>query len=433
MELSNYELTVLDMIEREVDMWIKSTNHQSNPSRANIVGVLEKTLPRIIPNKTFHVSISDSSRDPFVMAIYPDIKELDRKSKELTEIISNPKTETAKYIKAWLGITKWVLEIDIRILLKGGPICVRSGSEFVAILCHEIGHVMAEDPFELVYNYQKRKATLDRFNKMAAMKIKFVRKLMMPMFINTLSFRIVRHRNQKDSLRKELIADGYVPEKYRECLISYIEEVILTNPEASNLVSSFQDYRNEQELSVKFSEDALSMLRDRTEVLKNQFTAQYNGCTGSEYHKKLISFISHSIMSYDPKEEKTNLMMENMLHNRLNDEIAVCEQCAQAAIESTQCTERDLAILEVQCGNVKTTEDKIYLIHTIYDFIESIQKEHEQKRKKTKNSSVIEKLIQSDNRLSRLEKCRSILMSKNTTEIGDRYGVFVKYPEGYEG
>ena len=86
----------------------------------------------------------------------------------------------------------------------------------------------------------------------------------------------------------------------------------------------------------------------------------------------------------------------------------------------------------MQCDEVKKTEDKIYLIHTIYDFIEAIQKENEARLKKTKDAKIKE-FIKNDTRLTRLNKCREIVLNKDTTDVGDQYGVFVRYPKGYEG
>ena len=430
MKVSDYEMKMLAIIRDEVDAFLKSRNFGKVPERSNIIKTISYILPKITPGMTFDVRINNSSRDPFILAIYPDINELDKKSEELVQILDDPKSNNEDYVKAWSEIKHWILEIDVRILIEGSPIRVRTGSEFVALLMHEIGHVMVGDPTALIYRYKKKKAMMSKFDKMVASKSRFVRKMLLPLFINTLSFRIVN--KGENSLHKEISADGYVPDEYRGSLLSYVDDCILKDPTARCVISTDADYEHDQELSIRFSKESVSMMRDRMDILKKQLAAQFNGCTGSEYHKDMVKFISKSIAAYDPSTDKSNVIVENSLHEKYESEILECAEASEAVLESTKVTDRDLAILEVQCEEVKTTEDKIYLIHTIYDFIEAITKENNAKLKKTKDPSVRE-FIKNDTRLTRLDNCRKAVMSKDTDDVGDQYGVFVKYPKGYEG
>ena len=45
------------------------------------------------------------------------------------------------------------IAVDFRLLTKGQSICVDDGNQFVAILCHELGHVTFENPKRLLENY----------------------------------------------------------------------------------------------------------------------------------------------------------------------------------------------------------------------------------------------------------------------------------------
>lgn len=430
MKVSDYELKMLAIIRDEVDAFLKSQTFGKTPERSNIIKTISHILPKITPGMVFDVRMNYSSSEPFILAIYPDINELDKKSEELVKILDDPKSDNEEYIKAWSEIKHWVLEIDVRILLEGSPIRVRSGSEFIALLMHEVGHVMVGDPMALIYRYKKKKATMSKFDKLVASNSKFVRKVMLPLFINTLSFRIVN--KSETSLHKEISADGYVPDEYRGSLLCYVEDCILKDPSARCVIPTEADYENDQELSIKFSKEAVSMMRDRMDVFKKQLAAQFNGCTGSEYHKDMAKFIAKSIAAYDPESDKSNVIMESSLHHKYETELLECTKMADTVLESTKVTDRDLSILEVQCEEVKTTEDKIYLIHTIYDFIEAITKENNAKLKKSKDPNVRE-FIKNDVRLSRLDNCRKVVMNKDTTDVGDQYGLFVRYPKGYEG
>lgn len=430
MKMSDYEIRMLNIIRDEVDAYLRSPNFGKSPEKSNIARTLSNVLPKITIGKTFDVRINKTSSSPFIMSIYPDINELDSKSVVLVALLDDPHPNTEEYVKTWCELKHWIIELDIRILLKDSPLCVRTGSEFVALLTHEIGHVMTEDPLTLIKNYKEKKAIYDKFNKLASSKSKFIRKMMLPMFVNTLPFRVVNRNN--NSLHKEIAADAYVPDEYRGSLISYIEDCILKNPDASNIITTKEQNDNDQSLAIEFSKSSIQMMKDRMDVLKRQLTAQYNGCTGSGYQQELIKFLGKSVAGYDPVSESTNPIMENKLHTEYEKELAVCESEVQSVLEATKVTDRDLTILEVQCAEVKTTEDKIYLIHTIYDFIEAITKENEAKLKKTKDPKVKE-FINNDARLKRLETCRDIVLHADTTDVGDQYGLFVRYPKGYEG
>ena len=430
MKMSNYELSMLAIIRDEVDAYLKSPNFKKNPEKSNIIPTLLKILPKITVGKLFTVVINKSSRDPFIMSIYPDLTELDRKSNELTEILNHTKSTNEEYVKTWCDIKSWVIEIDVRILLEDSPICVRNGSEFVALLCHEIGHVMVEDPFSLIYNYKKKRALYDKFDKIVTSKSKFVRRMMLPMFVNTLSFRIVCKKN--NSLDKEIAADAFVPDEYRGSLLEYMNDCVLKTPNTSNLVVDEVEYEKDQETAVSFSKETIDMMKNRREVLKHQLNAQYNGCEGSDYKKGLMKLLGKTLGHYDVETGKSDVIRESAIHDKYLSELCECANEAKAILESTKVTDRDLSILEVQCSDIKTTEDKIYLIHTIYDFIEAVTKENATKLKKTKDPKIKE-FVENDSRLSRLNACRELVMKANVTDVGDRYGLFVKYPKGYEG
>lgn len=430
MKMSNYELSMLAIIRDEVDAYLKSPNFKKNPEKSNIIPTLSKILPKITVGKLFTIIINRSSRDPFIMSIYPDLAELDRKSGELTEILNYTKSTNEEYVKTWCDIKGWIIEIDVRVLLEDSPICVRNGSEFVALLCHEIGHVMVEDPFSLIYNYKKKRALYDKFDKIVTSKSKFVRRMMLPMFVNTLSFRIVCKKN--NSLDKEIAADAFVPDEYRGSLLEYMNDCVLKAPNTSNLVVNEVEYAKDQETSVSFSKETIDMMKNRREVLKHQLNAQYNGCEGSDYKKGLMKLLGKTLGYYDAETGKSDIVREGQVYDKYLLELSECANEATAILESTKVTDRDLSILEVQCSDIKTTEDKIYLIHTIYDFIEAVTKENATKLKKTKDPKIKE-FVESDSRLSRLNACRELVMKTNVTDVGDRYGLFVKYPKGYEG
>jgi hypothetical protein len=145
-----------------------------------------------------------------------------------------------------------------------------------------------------------------------------------------------------------------------------------------------------------------------------------------------MSFIGHNLMGYDPESDRyTTMSAKATLENAYNREYAKQESAAMmATMEAAKVSSRDLDILEVQIDDIKTPEDKMYMIHKLYDYIEAVGAEN---AKRAKNAKKDIPDIVKDDRLERLNKMRTKILSKDVTSTGDKYGVFVKYPAGYEG
>ena len=108
-----------------------------------------------------------------------------------------------------------------------------------------------------------------------------------------------------------------------------------------------------------------------------------------------------------------------------------------AVLEAVKVTDRELTILEIEAENIETMDDKLWIIQTIYDYLEAISKQQVDRYKKMGNNRYtyadIDQMMANDNRVDRLNKLRAKVMQMKTQEMEDHYGVFVRYPKGYEG
>ena len=341
--------------------------------------------------------------------------------------MNNPKTRNIDMVKEWADINQWYLEIDTRVLTKGNRLCVDDGSQFVALLCHEIGHVMNENPMRLFYNYKSKMLQFSTLEKLMLSNSKIVRAIMLPMYTHTLQFMIVV-KDRNDARKCEMAADAYIPDMYKGALVSYMNDHILIDPDASKLVMDEDTFNKEQDVGIKLSKESIEMLKGRRDVLNNQIQNQYNDQNNGLFHKKLMKFIGRNLTGYNPDEEKYITGLKTTMENAYNREYAAMESKAMSIItENAKVTSRELDVLAVQAENVKTPEDKMYIIHKIYDYIEAIDTENAKKVKKG-----IPKELK-DNRLDRLNAIRTAVLAMNVSDVGDKYGVFVKYPAGYEG
>lgn len=425
--LSNSEMAQLKVIEDEVNEYLQSK--QTNPKLSTgINSALNRIIPRaLMPSKKVTIIWNDNARSPFIMSITPDISELYDKSEKINQIMNNPKTRNIDMVKEWADINQWYLEIDTRVLTKGNRLCVDDGSQFVALLCHEIGHVMNENPMRLFYNYKSKMLQFSTLEKLMLSNSKIVRAIMLPMYTHTLQFMIVV-KDRNDARKCEMAADAYIPDMYKGALVSYMNDHILIDPDASKLVMDEDTFNKEQDVGIKLSKESIEMLKGRRDVLNNQIQNQYNDQNNGLFHKKLMKFIGRNLTGYNPDEEKYITGLKTTMENAYNREYAAMESKAISIItENAKVTSRELDVLAVQAENVKTPEDKMYIIHKIYDYIEAIDTENAKKVKKG-----IPKELK-DNRLDRLNAIRTAVLAMNVSDVGDKYGVFVKYPAGYEG
>ncbi len=426
------ELAQLKIIENEVNSYLNSK--QKNPvSATGVNSALMRVIPNtLLPSKKVTISWNTNARTLFIMSITPDISELYQKSEELNKIMANPKTSNAEFVNKWAEIKEWHIEIDSRVLTKGDRLCVSEGREFVALLCHEVGHVMTENPIRLISNFRLKSLEFSMIERMMLSDSKAIRAILLPMFTHTLQFMIIVN-NRTEQKNCEMAADAYVPDEYKGALVSYMNDHLLKSPDGSRLVVDSKSFDKEQEVGIELSRDSVEMLRDRRDVLNRSIQAQYNNPTNGTFQRNLMKFIGRNLTGYDTETDGYTVMsMKSISEAAYNREYeTISKRALKATMEATKITSREIDVLSVQIDDIKTPEDKMYFIHKIYDYIEAISAE-EAKMLKAAKSNVNSDLLK-DDRLERLQDMRKRILAKDVTTIGDRYGVYVKYPAGYEG
>lgn len=442
MYLSPANLVWLDAIRDSVDDYLSSkTNDVSK-----VLDTLKMAMPRVTrPAMTVTVDIIQPERNTaFIMSIYPDIEELDRASGPIFDKLDQPfrapsdpmknitMLENNDIIRTWSSIKKWHIEIDKRILSKHDRLCVSNGSEFVALLCHELGHVHITNPISLIHNYRMTKAKLRGAEQIAMSKMpNNIKRFLLTAFVHTLSFRIVLLDNLNNSVT-EIKADKFVPDQYRPFLVSYMEDHILNSPEQKDIVVSATDFDKEQQTAIQFSRDTIELMRTRHGVLKTRILAQYK-LTPSKYLKNLCQYIgNHSLGMKDINNPSESIIYENAVMTRFNDSFDRMIMESKNTPKKSKVSDRDIMILMVEKDSITTPEDKMYVINTIYDFLDIITSEIEKKCEKHPSLNYEEE-VNKDKRIRMLNDLRAEVMNIKVTRDGAQYGLFVKYPDGYEG
>ena len=91
-------------------------------------------------------------------------------------------------------------------------------------------------------------------------------------------------------------------------------------------------------------------------------------------------------------------------------------------------TQKDLDLIRVEAEAIESTDDKYYLMEKLHECIEVIEtqiEESENSKKSNFNRAKLEKLQEY------AQEVRSFIMNRPVGR--KRYGLFVEYPEGYDG
>lgn len=401
-----------DAISVSVDSYLNK-----DINRGELISSIEKYLKRITHINDFEVTLVKTKK-PFIMAVYPDDSELEKGYlKTLVDAMHDKDTNV--FLEKWRQIKKWHVEIDEKILLLG-DMQVMNGEEFTAILAHELGHVFISSPIKMKTTYAQNKASFNMLEKLMLSNSRLTNYLFLPLFLHCLNFRVVI--SKLGNPVEEIRADAKVPKQYQPALISYMSRCVIDNIKCQDVIKSDRDDQADYEVGVRFTRDAIDLMRTRKDILKRTIQTQY-ALSESPTIKKFMNLISKRTSAIDIEKNTNKLDLDYKISKYLEDDYVMAKEQVEQILESTKVTDRDLMILEVEKDNIQSTDDKLYLIHTIYDYMETVEKELSKRKDKPNPSQ--------DSRIQYLMNLKNEVMAAKVKEKS--YGVFIKYPNGYEG
>lgn len=391
--------------------------------------IIESSLSKATSGKySFKVNfVKVNPREtPFIMCVYPDPELLSQQTNQLLEALNDKSRD--RFITLWRNFHHWVIEIDTRIVDPSSKLCVDDGQQFVAMLCHEIGHVMNIHPCKLYYNYYMNKAKMDMYEKMVMGNRNYIWKVFLPMFVCIDGFRVIT----RSPIRfvSEIRADLYIPTNYADALLEYIERHILTNPDtAHGIVLTNEESDCEYQKGVEFSRECIRLMKARRSILKAHVATQYK-LSSSQYFKRIYKIVHDAITGDDIITGKSYPNKDRFISYKVDAVHKSMSQESELILESKVVTDRDITLLMVETDAIETYDDKSFVLNTIFDYIEILQRNEAKLLKKTKGD-VTTVLNPYKQKIKQLQDLKVEVMNKKITP--PTYGVYIKYPEGYEG
>ena len=401
---------------------------------------IERALGRIF-NIDFNLSISENTSTTFYgMSVYPTIDTMDL----LVKTIVEDKKDSEAINAIWANNDTWHIEIDSILLydmsLNANP------TEITAVMLHEIGHVVYSNtiPRRLykIFRYKMMRLTYGLRKLFTDEKIRKLLNIAITESCSTKSYSMSKYA--------ETDADRFVIHYgYGKALDSFIDK-LLSRYGNEHINKSQDEIERDISVIVNWTVTNIKELEFRktglktalkVEMLKNPsiFTKKiiqdiYNTFFG-EVTDKYRVLLSEQYMT-NPSDKYAELQAEQNFTKyitKVTTEAMNPKSLFDKNGKLKKINQSDIDILYVESDNIKTVDDKIYLLDKTYsqleivnaglDYIESADKEMNMRVTQSKSTLIRMK--------EQLEKIRLNILS--TKIIEKEWGTFVRMPKGYEG
>ena len=390
---------------------------------------IEIILKRIFEME-FKVIITENTTSEFFgMSVYPSESTMDK----MVENILSKKSTSKELAELWRDNDVWYIEIDSILIndmnLNANP------SEMVAVMLHEIGHVVysqsVPEKLNKILRYSVMKLNYQLKVLASNKKIRKLFNLAILETCNSKSFSFVSDK------RKESIADKFVVRYgYGDALNSFIQKLIESH--GNSLVDKTENDQikdtkvivnwtitNIKELEFRKTELKRSlkveMLKTPSRVAKTTIQNIYTDFFGSvtDTYRILLS----EQFTGESKDLYSELRAENMLYEHVT---RVLTEAKKGMFSNTgkvkKISQSDIDILYVESEKIETNDDKIYLLDKLYSMLDTIDLSIELIDEGRANKVAVSRqtlLTQKE----QLEKIRSNIMS--TRVLDKSYNLWV--------
>lgn len=392
---------------------------------------ISKQISRILTRmfkQDFTVNVCKNNTNKFFgMSVFPSVSTCET----LISAIMTNQSHVDTVIEVWKKNEKWNIEIDT-IALYDSNLNVNP-SELVSILLHEVGHTIYSNsvPQRLfnVFKYEMLNVKMKTRNMFNNSKL---RTLMVPSVLEACSIKMYKFLNT----REEMDADKFVVEMgYGPALNNFLEKLLRVQ---GNSCINKTEKEAEQDVRAVFhwGVENIDELRSRKTKLKYQLNAQILR-TPSLFAKKVLGdirslfFGSGSGMKFDQLiTESTIMKFYDGWKNDAANEV-VLEFMGNARMGKLKKLDvQEIDYIKIRIDQIENHDDRIYLLDVIYHYLEQIELYKEYMAQGKANKVPHSKKFIEDAEKELIELKTRILKVK----IPERkYGVFIKYPNGFEG
>jgi hypothetical protein len=411
------------MVKKSPDMILLEECFRDIKMKHNIPASLER-IQRIIKRNfdiDFTISIVDNDTNQFFgMSIYPSKNQIQM----LIDNILNKKASSDVIVELWQKNKSWVLEMD-SILIWDSRLNTNP-AEMVAVLLHEIGHIVYSNTvpqrINKILRYKMMTASITVRKLIEWPK---AQRLVQLVFIEACSSKNYRYVN----LNTERVADTFVTKMgYGENLDEFINKLIASQ---GNSLVNRTDSQLDRDVTaaVNWTFTNIGDLEFRKTGIRVALQAELLK-SPSRFVKEVVYDIKKVFFNEDSDQYAT-AVTEQYLVSEFN---TIVKEGLLSIFDKNgkvkKINQSDVDILVVEASKIENEDDKIYVLDLVYDKLNTINAALDMIQNGNKDKVIVSK----DTLMafkSQLEKIR--LMALETPIRPKQYGVFMKYPKGYEG
>ena len=381
-----------------------------------------RSIERVVKrefNIPIKISIINNKQNTFFgMCVYPSQDEINK----ITELIleKGSTSDIEKIYKEYITTATKNVEID-SILLYDQNLNMSAG-EITAIFLHEIGHVVLSElmverfkhmKLYITKNYAKKIITEGPIGKITQ---------------SVMSLAVAQaFSNQFNAeMMNEKKADNFaVKQGYGEELYQALNKLII-NGKGSVVKKTEKDVDNDLSVTMNWAIENIAQLKYRKDKLRRSLTL-LTITSPSRFIKDMVGEIKEKIFSKDEKEPAFfNVTEAFILSRKAKAPDGAIDKRTKKVVKLQN---RELDIYRAELERVKTTDDKIFLLERLYDLLDIADYA---KLMCTENPSM---LLQSEKTIDAyIERVNELIKEVGSKPISrTKYGLYIKYPTGYEG
>lgn len=392
---------------------------------------IKSNLQEIFTDKKIDVVIVDNKdKDKFfIMSVFPEVSVIN----EIVDAIVEEKDDEI-IRRIWNGSDRWTIEIDSLILRD--TIVDVNAKELTALLLHELGHIVYSNSIpqriSRVMRLEYARASLPT---KALLKDKTFRAVLRLPVINAC---IYDNYKTKANIKKELKADFFVVKMgYADELEQVLTKlIVLSNTDKNREINSTsQKAYNDMKSMTLFSISTVEQFKERkTKVTKENFKKLLIS-SPSTFVKKCIGEIEDVFVkaNFEDSSITESAKMEIMCNmaNRIVDDMYMTEFFNGRTKKLKRIDPTDIDYILIEKDNIKNNDDKMMLIsyiHSKIDIVSYYIAIHDHRGNKYVVPHSRDSLV---DMLNKLTAAKDEVMKFRIPE--PKYGIYISYPDGYDG
>lgn len=412
-----------DLLELEKCFSELKMGHNQDNSCKQISRILTRMF-----KQNFKVSVCKNNTNTFFgMTVFPSVNTCET----LISAILNSNSHLDGVVEVWKKNEDWNIEIDSIALFDSN--LNTNPAELVAILLHEVGHTIYSNSVpQRLFNVLKYELVNVKMKTRNMFNNSKLRTLIVPSVVEACSIKMYKFLNT----REEMDADKFVVEMgYGPALNNFLEKLLRTK---GNSLINKTEKEAEQDIKAIFAwgVENIDELRSRKTKLRYQLNAQILR-TPSLFAKKILGDIRDLFFGAGAAMKFNQLITESTIlkfYDGWKKDAAnevVLEFMGNARMGKLKKLDvQEIDFIRIKIEQIENHDDRIYLLDIIYHYLEQIElyKEYiaDGKANKVPHSK---KFIEDSEK--ELMKLKATILKTKIPER--RYGMFIKYPNGFEG